>query len=284
MPPLEVAPYQRNDRSAVKELLRRSYHVHTHLDWYDVDDWLSESGSPVRVAYSGRQIAGVLGTSAPLNGAVWVRVAAVSDRHDAAAVLRTLWDDLLPELRALGAAQAAMLLLRDWPERVLPALGFAFLENIITLRRGDNNAPDEAEVPGCTLHLAREEDLPAIIAVDHAAFVPPWQMGAEELTLAERSSANSTIAVSETGLALGYQMSTLYFDGAHLARLAVHPQAQAHGVGHLLVSTMLRQFQRRGVYSVSVNTQESNTISQRLYTRLGFERNGYDLPVWVTAL
>jgi len=31
---------------------------------------------------------------------------------------------------------------------------------------------------------------------------------------------------------------------------------------------------------VSVNTQLSNLASQHLYTKLGFARNGYDMPVW----
>ncbi len=242
------------------------------------------SGSSVRVAYAGSRLAGVLGVSAPLHGAAWVRLAAVRDRQNTAEVLCALWEDLKPELRALGANQAAILLLRDWPARFLPALGFTFLENIITLRRSDPRAPDETALPGCIVRQAREDDLPSIIALDHAAFDAPWQMGAAELTRAERSSAQSTVAVTETGMLLGYQMSTLYFDGAHLARLAVHPQTQARGVGTLLVASMLHQFQRRGVYGVSVNTQESNMVSQRLYTRLGFTRNGYDLPVWRTGL
>ena len=52
----------------------------------------------------------------------------------------------------------------------------------------------------------------------------------------------------------------------------------------MLVSSMLRYFWRRGVYGVTVNTQESNLASQRVYTRLGFSRTGFDLPVWLAEL
>jgi ribosomal protein S18 acetylase RimI-like enzyme len=79
-------------------------------------------------------------------------------------------------------------------------------------------------------------------------------------------------------------MSTLYFDGGHLARLAVLPAARSQGVGRMLVTSMLHHFWRRGVFGVTVNTQESNIASQRLYTRLGFERTGFDLPVWLARL
>jgi hypothetical protein len=38
------------------------------------------------------------------------------------------------------------------------------------------------------------------------------------------------------------------------------------------------------VLSTTVNTQESNVRSQHLYTRFGFARNGYDLPVWMADI
>jgi len=281
---LTVAPYQRKHRTAAQDLLVHSYHVHTHLDWYDVDEWLGSTGSPVRVALQGTRVVGLLGASAPLNGAVWIRLAAVRDHQPTLEILRAMWDDLTPELRALGAARAAMLLLRDWPEPFLPALGFEYLEHIVTLRRSDSREIAEDTAPDYSVRQAREEDVAAITAVDHAAFAPPWQMTAGELARAERSSAYSTLAFDQDGTLLGYQMSTLYFDGAHLARLAVRPEAQDHGVGRMLVSNMLRQFWRRGVFGVTVNTQDSNTASQRLYTRLGFARTGYDLPVWLANL
>lgn len=283
-PALSIAPYQRKERGLIQDLIAQNYYVHTHLDWYEIDSWLADSGSPVRVAHADRRIAGILGVSAPLNGTVWVRLAAVNDRNHASTVLSALWDDLLPELHALGAQQAAMLLLRDWPVRFLPALGFHYLEQIVTLRRSNHQSPDELTIPGCSIRQARDEDISAIVAIDHAAFSPPWQMGADELMLAERASAHSTVAVAEDDQIIGYQMSTLYFDGAHLARLAVHPQAQSHGIGHLLVGSMLRYFNKRGVYTVSVNTQETNMASQHLYEGLGFERSGYDLPVWVAEI
>ena len=83
---------------------------------------------------------------------------------------------------------------------------------------------------------------------------------------------------------VGYQMSTLYFDGAHLARLAVTPRVQGQRVGSALVEDMLGHFHQRGVQTMTVNTQQSNAISQQLYERQGFRRNGYDLPVWICSL
>ncbi len=86
-----------------------------------------------------------------------------------------------------------------------------------------------------------------------------------------------------TAQIVGYQLSTLYFDGAHLARLAISPVAQGKGVARALLSDVLTRFDRRGVRTMTVNTQSSNLRSQRLYTGYGFERNGYDLPVWIAG-
>ena len=83
---------------------------------------------------------------------------------------------------------------------------------------------------------------------------------------------------------IGYQISTVYRDGAHLARLAVDPAVQGQGVGKALLADTLRRFFRRGVYSMTVNTQASNGRSQRLYHQFNFERNGNDLPVWSIRL
>ena len=133
------------------------------------------------------------------------------------------------------------------------------------------------------IRLTQPEDLPTLIAVDHAAFAPLWQMDKNEIRQAERISAACTVA-EIGGKMVGYQLSTLYFDGAHLARLAVIPALQGRGIARALLADVLKRFERRGVRSMTVNTQASNVRSQRLYTGFGFERNGYDLPVWIAHL
>ena len=51
-----------------------------------------------------------------------------------------------------------------------------------------------------------------------------------------------------------------------------------------LLIDLLRRFERRSVRAMTVNTQSSNLRSQRLYTGFGFERTGYDLPVWTVEI
>ncbi|MCS7070467.1 MAG: GNAT family N-acetyltransferase [Anaerolinea sp.] len=258
--------------------------AHLHLDWFEIEQWLELEPEYVRIALRGSRIVGVLGLSRPLYGASWVRMAAVDSREDAISIITSLWQELLPSLRQHGVRQVAWLMIRDWTETTAAQIGFHYAEQIVTLRRAAVGAPLSSNGRGQSVVRAfQPADLAAITAVDHAAFQPPWQMSRDDLNAASRIAAYATVAIID-GEIVGYQMSTLYFDGAHLARLAVAPSVQGQGIGGALVEDMLHHFHRRGVQVMTVNTQQSNLISQRLYERHGFRRNGYDLPVWICSL
>jgi ribosomal-protein-alanine N-acetyltransferase len=186
-------------------------------------------------------------------------------------------------MRALDVRRVSLLGIRDWIEPIAAQLGFEHNDDIVTLRRSSAQLPDFRIPRDLTIRPTELEDLPTITRVDHAAFAPPWQLSLRELRQADRISASCTVAVRD-GQIIGYQLTTLYFDGAHLARLAVLPQAQGSGVGAALVYDLLARFWRRQVHSITVNTQSSNQRSQRLYIRLGFHHNGFNLPVWTAAV
>ena len=126
-------------------------------------------------------------------------------------------------------------------------------------------------------------DLDTITEIDHAAFTAPWQMSHDEIYQGMRVSAYSTLAM-HNDQPVGYQITTTHGMNGHLARLAVHPSAQGSGIGGALLRDMLAWFRRRDILSITVNTQNSNVKSQRLYEVYGFQRNGYDLPVWMHTL
>ncbi|MBI1257444.1 MAG: GNAT family N-acetyltransferase [Chloroflexi bacterium] len=281
---LTVTPYERRHRQAVRDLLFRAYRVHTHLDWQESDQWLDEGESyPARLVWQGSRLQGIIATSAPLNQTCWLRILAINDQADAQQIFSLLWNALVPELRAQGVHTVALLMIRNWLSTYVTPFGFRFTEEIITFRRPQLPIPADAPPSGLAIRQAQPDDLSNILDVDNRAFVAPWQMEREELRQAERISASCTVA-ELGGRMVGYELSTLYFDGAHLARLAVVPEAQGIGVARALLSDLLNRFARRGVYSMTVNTQSSNMRSQHLYTGFGFERTGYDLPVWMAEL
>ncbi len=282
MTTLTITPYQRRHLQSVRDLLFHSTLVHTHLDWYETDAWLDSGDVCMRLGWNRGHLVGLLATSRPLNNTCWVRLAAIHDYADQRAVLYALWRDLTAELRMLNVHTVALLAVRDWITGYIPAMGFVYGEDVITLARFGHDVPPPL-VDRPTIRVAELRDLERMADVDQAAFPPPWQLSLDEIRQAHRISSSCTVALKDEKI-VGYQLSTLYFDGAHLARLAVAPDVQGMGVGGALLGDVLGRFFRRGIYTMTLNTQTSNMRSRRLYSRFGFQPNGYDLPFWSAQL
>jgi [ribosomal protein S18]-alanine N-acetyltransferase len=279
---ITLTPLERQHRRAVDELLFHSDQVHTHLDWYEPVEWLSQYSVPVRLAWHGKRLAGLLAVSRPLNGASWMRIAALDNYGPAHTIFPALWHDLLLELRGLEIETVSLLVMRPWIKSYLRELHFDFVEDVVTLERNGTHLPEPPATPVLIRHL-EAADLLRAARIDQAAFGPPWHMTFEEVRQASRIAEICTVAEC-SGQIAGYQISTLYRSGAHLARLAVDPVYQGQGIGSALLYDLLRRLIQRRLTTITVNTQASNLRSQRLYQRFGFQRNGYDLPVWRYSL
>ena len=281
-----IAPYERKDRSKLLNLLFYSRRVHTHLDWYRAGQWLDHHDSVVYVAWANskqhHKLLGVMGLAAPLNGASWLRIAAIEDSTDPKSILSPLWGTLQAHLHAQGAEVFAALIMNHWLDPQMRPLGFNYLEDVVTLQRSGHALPAP---PATNVHIrhAYLEHLPEIVRIDHAAFSPPWQLSRDELRQSQRQAASCTLA-QINGYYVGYQISTRHNTSAHLARLAVAPGYQGQRIGAALLHHLIDNFNQRGVDSITVNTQTSNRNSQRLYQRYGFRRNGFDLPIWLYDL
>lgn len=282
---IEITPYQRKFRRAAIQLIETAFRVHTHLDWQALDSWLETSDAVILLAWENDHLHGVMAASEPLGEALWLRVIACHDDADPLLILPQLWVAMRNRLADMGIRQVGVFLLHHWIETYLSDLGFRYAEQIITLRRIGTHTSTAVATPDPTLHIRMGywTDLGAVVQIDQAAFGPLWRMNITALRHASRQSASFTIAEWQ-GKPVGYQISTFHAEGGHLARLAVLPPMQGHGVGSALVSDMVARFARRGITSISVNTQASNTQSQALYSRYGFVRTYQDLPYWQQAL
>jgi len=280
---IHITPYERRSRQDVRDMLFRSYRSHTHLDWQESDQWLDAERSPVKLAWIGRRLVGILGVSEPMEGECWVRIAAAQDEGDPQPILDALWNAIYTDLLANKVKRVAILMMREWLFTPFKLLNFREHEWIVTLRRLSSDIPAPQTPPGVAIRPAEPNDIDRVLAVDHAAFGALWRMTMSDLRSTMRAAASTTVAILNDTI-IGYQLSTMYFDGSHLARLAVMPNLQTSGIGTALVIDVLRRFARRGIQSMTVNTQMSNERSQHVYHRLGFERNGYDIPVWIMDL
>ena len=118
-----------------------------------------------------------------------------------------------------------------------------------------------------------------LLALDEAAFPPHWRMPAGDFRRALRRAASFTVLELE-GVIRACQITTRDRSAAHLSRLAVHPDHQGLGHGSRMLADVMRRCRKRGLTSLSVNTQRHNRRSLRLYRRLGFRHTGPDYQVW----
>ncbi|MBZ0277415.1 MAG: hypothetical protein K8I60_14815, partial [Anaerolineae bacterium] len=211
MAALTLTPYKRRYSRAVQDLLFRSHRSHTHLDWQETQHWLEAQHTPLmRLAWQNWRLVGLLAASYPLNHCVWMRLAAVDDRLSDREVMRVMWDDLVPELRGLTVNKMGVLAAEGWIESLLPFLGFAYIEDVVTRARGGPEIPPPRP-NHLEIHTVEPDDLAGVLRVDHAAFAPPWQLTTEDMRQAHRLASSCTLAQLD-GVTVGYQLSTLYLD------------------------------------------------------------------------
>ena len=279
---VNVIPYARRYRRELMNLLQTDEYLHIHLDWSSVDEWLSDSDTPIFLAFQDRILVGAMAGSPALDGSAWLRLIALSHRVDTDSLLAALWPVLKADLVTKGINEVAVLALRPWIVPHIGQLGFTFRDSIVTLRRESKDVPPPLR-SDVKVRNADWREAPTVAGVDHAAFSSIWQLSSSSLQQAARSSSSFTVAELDNHI-VGYQISTLYRDGAHLARLATLPAVQGTGIGGVLLTELIQYFIRRGVYSVSVNTQQTNTKSLRLYQRFGFDFTGLNMDVWSSSL
>ena len=126
--------------------------------------------------------------------------------------------------------------------------------------------------------LGQVSDTETILELDRLAFEPIWQISRDSLAVAIIQASSASL-IEDSGEVLGYQITTSSPFGAHLARLAVLPTRQREGLGTLLVNEAVESVRETGLGQLSVNTQENNHSSRRLYEKMGFMQTGKEFPV-----
>lgn len=210
----------------------------------------------------------------------WIRLFAVAHGASPNQVWEEMWSDALPQLRDLsGSLSVAAIPLYHWFSKILEGSGFKRDHRVVVLSWEPGERPDSLYLEALSIRPMTLEDIPAVEKVDAAAFGGVWQNSQSCLEIAFRQSALASVALMGERL-VGYQISTATQMGGHLARLAVLPEYQRSGIGYALVDNLLKEFEKRGARSVTVNTQHDNHISLALYQKAGFRLTGEEYPVY----
>ena len=269
------------------------------LDHWPLDEW---SGAP-GLRFAGSDAVGWAGvlvvpvdTGGPAEwrtcsgGPAWIRWIGVDDRAALGPRLRAL-------LRAatqvsLDTGMNSLWLLCDsggWLDPYLGEEGHRAVDEVISLELSPAQARPRAGVaapdpPGHGLQrvdyrFAQPEDIAAVVAVDTRAFRDPWRYS--PATLARELSAASVARLALQGNRLvGYATGVVRAGRGHINRIAVDPEAQGRGVGRGLLADIRAELVGQGATQITLNTQRSNVVSQRLYRSFGFRSFGPPLRVY----
>lgn len=274
---LSVRSATNTDRHQLATLLQLEPYVHRHLDWRRPLDWLGHQ--PFLVAERRGSLAAALACPPDPPGVAWIRTFASSVNVSTKRAWDLLWPEIQKPLRAQPGLCVAAIPLYKWFRTLLEHSDFEHTHDVVLLSWSAQDLPPPDLPLEVEIRAMAEEDLPAVAALDHAAFRSIWRNSQETLRLAYQQSVCSTVATAQ-GEIVGYQISTPSPRGWHLARLAVRPENQRRGIAQGLVRHLQSNLYRRGAYQITVNTQHDNEASLYLYEKAGFVRTGEEYPVY----
>jgi ribosomal-protein-alanine N-acetyltransferase len=169
-----------------------------------------------------------------------------------------------------------------WLRHLLEEAGFRRRTRVVAYE-APLRAPPGAGHQGVRVRPVSPADIAAIAPLDLAAFGPLWAYG-ERVFASVLDAAGHFAAAEWEGQIVGYILCTLHRERAHVVRLAVHPRWQGRQIGVRLLAEAFSSFTLRGLRRISLNTQEENRRSQRLYHWFGFRQKTKGVGVWVKAL
>ena len=282
---LSLSLYRDEDYPQVQALLRYPDRSHVHLDWQGVEEWFRNPAVTAGLGWQSESLAALMAVSPPLAGASWLRVVALRGGVPIESTVRQLWAYLESPLRQRGVSRVCALSMEGWLGRALAGADFFHVDDVVTMRYigGERRSLPPPERHDLILRDAQAVDIPAVVALDHAAFEPVWRMGADDVMAASREAVSFTVAELE-GEVVAYELTIPHGPGVHLVRLATAPEMQGQGVGGALLRWALLRFRQQGIQVVTVNTQASNQASRHLYRRFGFVDIGEEIPVWEALL
>ncbi|MBT2732067.1 ribosomal protein S18-alanine N-acetyltransferase [Carnobacterium sp. ISL-102] len=99
----------------------------------------------------------------------------------------------------------------------------------------------------------------------------PWNKKALEDEIKNNTRAIYLI-VRESDKAIGFIGAWLVEEEAHITNVAVIPSCQERGVATFLITELQKISQHEGMQKINLEVRISNEKAQRLYDRLGFQK------------
>lgn len=271
----EIRQATKKDVSQVASFIASTPVIHRHLDWRNTLEWLENS--PFLILSDTNGINAILAAAPDPPGFAWVRCFAVTKNVSPDLAWELLSNYAESILFPLNAKMVAVGL-QDWFSRVLIRHGFTIKQKIVVLEWYHRSVLPCQPGSGILIRPMGVQDLAEVSEVDRLAFEPLWVNSLPSLEAAFFQADHASVALHDYHI-IGYELSTAAQYNAHLARLAVLPEFRHQAIARSLVTEMLSDYLRRGIFQVTVNTQNDNQASLHLYNSLGFRPTFEEYPV-----
>jgi ribosomal-protein-alanine N-acetyltransferase len=232
---------------------------------------------PFLLAYAREQLLGFMFWDLRRPPLARLRGAGLADGWPVSDYLQTLLPPSLELLRPQDATALIYVGSEEWLTIPLQDHGFVVDNVIVAYTKNDWAVPAQGNQE-VSVRSAQSRDFPALVALDQAAFDPLWQNTPDTFRDVLVSYPHFVVAELD-GVVVGYEFSSVTEGRGYLARVAVYPDHQGRGIGVRLMAEAIDFFRGEGARVITLNTQQDNQASQRLYRWFGFRLVGEEALV-----
>ncbi len=271
------------DRARVKKMFESGAISYARVPLRDLDYILASR--LVIVATHRDCIQGALISIWPRPPHAWLDALTVGPLERCDAIVDALLDGFDDYVALVGARQILCSLEEGDQNLIrerLAASGFNLATKFLRYEKNDFTVPafDSRRI---AVRPARKRDLSAIARIERACFRPPWRNSLASLARTLDHSAIFNAALVDGQIA-GFQYGSVENGIGEFIHVAVDPAFRGMNVAKRLLADAIAYFQRAGVSSIELRTEQTNTSAQRLFTGFGFHRQGPHREVFAKVL
>jgi [ribosomal protein S18]-alanine N-acetyltransferase len=132
-------------------------------------------------------------------------------------------------------------------------------------------ARNAVALPDVTLRVMNEADVPAVVALEAAAYQFPWSEGIFRDCLRVGYLCRVVVIAGEV---CGYGIMSMGAGEAHILNLCVRADLRSRGIGRKVLDYLLERARLGGMLEAFLEVRPTNVAAIRLYQAAGFEQVG----------
>jgi ribosomal-protein-alanine N-acetyltransferase len=122
------------------------------------------------------------------------------------------------------------------------------------------------------LDFMKEEDITDVMQIERASFSMPWSRTMFMEELKRQGGRSYSLVARYDGKVIGYIMTWIVLDEAHIINIAVNSEYRRKGVAKTLLSRTLDYAKSAKAKKATLEVRVSNISAQNLYEKLGFKK------------